>query len=222
MGAVNAGRLASLEQDQAQGIPWGLRQVQPLVEVRIPFFLELMELDNIARGSLDPDLTALEEAARKIAIFEERAIYNGFPGGQIKGLLESVSNKPVDLDKSAENYARNVGEAVKTLKLVGVDGPYALVLGTRAYHALYEVTKGHYPPYRIIHDLIGGEILWSPALDGGVVLSTRGGDFEVTVGQDMSIGYWDHDRKKVEFYITESFTFRVLEPAAAVELKHGA
>jgi hypothetical protein len=36
------------------------------------------------------------------------------------------------------------------------------------------------------------------------------------LGQDFSVGYASHDRDKVELYLTESFTFRVLEPAAAV------
>jgi len=51
------------------------------------------------------------------------------------------------------------------------------------------------------------------------VLSRRGGDFELTVGQDLAIGYKQHDAKDVDLYYTESFTFRVLEPAAAVELR---
>ncbi|HPC23846.1 MAG TPA: family 1 encapsulin nanocompartment shell protein, partial [Phycisphaerae bacterium] len=66
-----------------------------------------------------------------------------------------------------------------------------------------------------------GDILWSPALDGGLLLSKRGGDFEMTVGQDIVIGYAHHDRYKVELYLTESFTFRVLEPLAAVALRAG-
>jgi uncharacterized linocin/CFP29 family protein len=55
-----------------------------------------------------------------------------------------------------------------------------------------------------------------------VLLSVRGGDYQLTVGEDLSIGYALTDRHTVELYLTESFTFRVLEPAAAVHLKHGA
>ena len=39
------------------------------------------------------------------------------------------------------------------------------------------------------------------------------------MGQDLSIGYAVHDREHVELYFTESFTFRVLEATAAVELR---
>jgi uncharacterized linocin/CFP29 family protein len=37
----------------------------------------------------------------------------------------------------------------------------------------------------------------------------------------MSIGYAAHDRESVELYLTESFTFRVLEERAAVFLRRG-
>jgi uncharacterized linocin/CFP29 family protein len=80
--------------------------------------------------------------------------------------------------------------------------------------------KGGYPPHRIVRNLLGdGRITWSPILDGGVLMSARGGDFQLIVGQDIAIGYAGHDRDKVELYFTESFTFRVIEPAAAIELK---
>ncbi len=62
--------------------------------------------------------------------------------------------------------------------------------------------------------------MWAPALRGGaVLLSTRGGDFELTVGQDLAIGYAVNDRNQVELYLTESFTCRVLEEKAAIFLR---
>ncbi|MEZ4309875.1 MAG: family 1 encapsulin nanocompartment shell protein [Polyangiaceae bacterium] len=66
-----------------------------------------------------------------------------------------------------------------------------------------------------MEQIVDGPLVWAPVLDGAVFLSTRGGDFELTVGQDLSIGYASYERSRVELYLTESFTFRVLEPAAA-------
>ncbi len=48
----------------------------------------------------------------------------------------------------------------------------------------------------------------------------RGGDFELTVGGDWSIGYSDHTADVVRLYLQESFTFRVLSPEAAVPLTY--
>jgi uncharacterized linocin/CFP29 family protein len=75
---------------------------------------------------------------------------------------------------------------------------------------------------RIEEAMKDGPLVWAPALDaGGVLVSTRGGDYELTVGQDLSIGYTAHDRTEVELFLTESFTFRVLEAKAAVQLRAG-
>ncbi len=219
LGAANLGRLDIADEEAPGGVAWGMRRVQPLVEVRIPFVLSQMELDNISRGSKDADLAPAEEAARKLVAFEESAIYNGFKPGQIAGLTKSAEHKPLKLPSDAAKVAQTVGEGEKILRQSGIGGPYALVLGTEYFYPLMEAGRSGYPPARIIRDILCGEIWWSPALDGGVLLSTRGGDFELVVGVDISIGYAMHDRDNVELYLTESFTFRVLEPAAVIELR---
>ena len=73
-----------------------------------------------------------------------------------------------------------------------------------------------------MRELIDGPIVWAPAADGAVVMSLRGGDFELTVGQDFSIGYLDHTGTSVLLYLQETFTFRVLSPQAAVPLTYPA
>ena len=50
------------------------------------------------------------------------------------------------------------------------------------------------------------------------MLSLRGGDFVMDVGQDTSMGYLSHDADNVTLYLEESLTFRVLEPDAVVLL----
>ena len=62
------------------------------------------------------------------------------------------------------------------------------------------------------------EIIWAPAIDGAVVLTTRGGDFDLHVGQDISIGYLSHTETVVRLYLQESFTFMLLTAEAAVTL----
>jgi uncharacterized linocin/CFP29 family protein len=51
-----------------------------------------------------------------------------------------------------------------------------------------------------------------------VLLSTRGGDYQLHLGQDTSIGYLSHDTDTIELYLEESLTFRVNTPEAAVNL----
>jgi uncharacterized linocin/CFP29 family protein len=92
----------------------------------------------------------------------------------------------------------------------------------QAYSELVATGDDGYPLRKRIEQIIEAPIVWSPAVKGGaVLLSTRGGDYELVVGQDLSIGYAGSDRKTVELYLTESFTFRVLEDKAAIFLKRG-
>jgi uncharacterized linocin/CFP29 family protein len=75
-----------------------------------------------------------------------------------------------------------------------------------------------YPVFHHIERIADGGIIWAPAIEGGLVLSLRGGDFELTVGQDFSIGYLNHSATTVDLYVQESFTFRTLTTEAAVVL----
>ena len=77
---------------------------------------------------------------------------------------------------------------------------------------------GGYPVLEHLRLIAGGPVLWAPAVDGAVVMSTRGDDYELTVGQDAAIGYAEHDNGRVHLYLEESFTFQVLTPEAAVHL----
>ncbi len=217
--AVNTGRLKISKPDAE--VPWGQREVLPLLEIRIPFTLSQFELDNVTRGAKDVDLDPVEEAATQAARFEDGAILNGFKDGQIKGLADASEHKPIAMPKSAADLPGAVASAVQALVQANISGPYNLVLEPRMYFDLMSQTKGAaYPPHRIIQDLLeGGSVSRSPAIKGGLLASGRGGDFELTVGKDFSVGYASHDREEVEFFLAESFTFRVIEPRSIVPLK---
>ena len=68
-------------------------------------------------------------------------------------------------------------------------------------------------------EMLEGPVVWTPGVRGGVVLSQRGDDFLLEVGQDLSIGYDHHDADSVHLYFEESFVLRIATPEAAVWLK---
>lgn len=212
--AVNLGRLNLGKKASGSGVEWGVRQVQPIVEFRRHFTLNMFEIDNLTRGSKDADIDPLIDAAREAAQFEDTAIFQGFTQGGIEGLMKSSGHKPARLPKDVHEYPKAVSQCVKAMHLANICGPYILILGPDEYFDLIQAGKGGFPPARIIEDITGSETLMCPAIKGGVLVSARGGDFELTVGKDFSIGYWNHSKHEVEFFMTESFTFRVLEPAA--------
>ena len=105
------------------------------------------------------------------------------------------------------------------LRAADIAGPYAIALGSRGFTGVTETTEhGGYPVFEHLGQILGGPVVWAPAVEGAVVLSQRGGDFVLTVGQDFSIGYSSYDAVNVELYLEESITFRINTPEAAVQL----
>jgi uncharacterized linocin/CFP29 family protein len=197
------------------------RQVQPLIELRSPFAISRAELDAIARGALDADLDPVRNAARHLAITEDGAIFEGFQAAQIGGIGQCTPHPPITLSENYAEYPSSVARAVAVLQREGVAGPYAIALGPRCYTGVVETTEhGGYPLLEHLRLILNGPTLWAPAVDGAIVVSTRGGDYEITVGQDPAIGYLSHDAEHVQLYLEESFTFRVLSPEAAVALRY--
>ncbi|MFO7867602.1 MAG: family 1 encapsulin nanocompartment shell protein [Candidatus Aminicenantes bacterium] len=219
-GAVGTGRI-EIADKPAEGVPYGIREVVPLVEIRIPFTLDLREMDSISRGLKDPDLDAVEEVARKAALFEEKAVYYGFKDGNIEGIAEASPLKSQALTRNASEYPEIIEKGVLALEEKGRHSlaPFDLVLGNIPYQTVMIGDERGYPLKKRIQEIIQGELRWSPAVKGGILISRRGGDYLLTVGQDFSIGYTAHTSDEVELYLTESMTFQVFEPAAALEFK---
>ena len=96
------------------------------------------------------------------------------------------------LPADVRQYPDAIAQALSQLRLVGVNGPYAVLLGAEAYTALAETSDHGYPVLEHVKRLVDDEILWAPAIDGAFVLTTRGGDFDLHIGQDVSIGYLSH------------------------------
>lgn len=218
--AVNLGRINLDHVDEPiSGIRWGLRQVQPLLELQVDFTLSMNELEHLQRGVRNPDLAPLETACRQAAHFEETAIYHGLEAAGISGIIPSSPHPPVKCDSLPDGYMECIETAILTLQQEGIGGPYHLVLGTKPFQLLQQGDQRGFPLNQRVGQLLGGSISWSPVINGGLLLSGRGGDFHFTLGQDLSIGYRSYDGEMVNLFITESFAFQVLEPSASVILE---
>jgi uncharacterized linocin/CFP29 family protein len=218
--AANTGRLDLFDDQPVPGVKVGRRVVQPLLEMRIAIRLAIMELDYAERGAQNPDVTPVRDAAEKIARAEDGAIFNGYAKAGIPGIIQSSPHASLIIPSDAARYPQAIVQAKEVLRDAGIDGPYALALGTKAYNEFSQAAPDGYPISRRIEQIVEGPFVWSPSLEGMVLLSVRRGDFVLTVGQDLSIGYAYHEKHEVELYLTESFTFRVLEPQAAIYLRH--
>jgi uncharacterized linocin/CFP29 family protein len=220
LSAVGTGRLHQI-QPPGDGVQAAQREAQALVELRVPFELARRAIDDVELGATDSDWSPVKEAARKIAFAEDRSVFDGYAAAGIGGVRQGSSNPPLTLPSDVRGYPGAVAQAVSQLRLAGVNGPYAVLLGAEAYTAVSGESDEGYPVLRHIQRLVDGEIVWAPAIKGGFLLTTRGGDFQLNIGQDISIGYSSHSRTIVELYLQETFTFRLLTTEAAVVLAPG-
>jgi uncharacterized linocin/CFP29 family protein len=145
-------------------------------------------------------------------------VFDGYAAAGIQGIRQGSSNAAVALPSNAKGYSSTIAQAVSQLRLAGCDGPYALVLGADAYTAAAGGSDEGYPILHHLERVVDGGIIWAPAIQGGFVLTTRGGDFELDIGQDISIGYLSHSSTIVELYFQETFTFRLLTTEASIVL----
>jgi uncharacterized linocin/CFP29 family protein len=213
--ALPLGRLDLPKQQKKGEVEYGVHRVQPLVEARVDFALNIWELDNVARGARDIDFGAMEEAARKIALFEETAVYNGFKPGGIAGMKSAGRYKPLKLTTDAEKIPETISTGITQFVEETVEGPYALIAGPEVWRLISSAGRG-YPLRKRIESLLGGPIVLSPFIEDGFLVSMRGGDLRLVLGQDFSIGYNSHDSKTVRLYFTESFTFQIVDPAVVM------
>jgi uncharacterized linocin/CFP29 family protein len=215
--AVSLGKMDVGKGENKKAVGYGIRKVQPLVESRIIFDLDLWELDNIERGAEGIELENLEEAARKIAQFEEDAIYHGFKDGNIQGIKGSSPYEKLKFGGDAHEFLALISKGITEFVKASVDGPYALVVGPEMWNYIHSQTKG-YPLKRQLEHMLGGKIILNAFLKECYLFSVRGGDMKLYLGQDLSIGYHAHDTEKVQLYFMESFTFRIIDPAVIMEI----
>jgi len=217
LSAVGTGHLRPIAASR-DGIIARQREVKALVELRVPFELDRQMIDDVDRGANDSDWQPAKDAARQIAFAEDSAIFEGYDAAGIVGVRQGTSNPKMTLPDDVRAYPEAISQALSQLRLVGVNGPYSVLFGADAYTALAETSDHGYPVLEHVKRLVKDEIIWAPAIKGAFVLTTRGGDFDFHIGQNVSIGYLSHTDAAVKLYLQETFTFLLLTSEASVAL----
>lgn len=217
LAALGTGHLAQVE-GPVDGVLAHRRETYPVIELRAPFTVRRTEIDDVERGATDADWQPVKDAATAIATAEDRAVFEGADG--IRGIAPASSNAPVPLPDDVRHLPTAVATAITELRLAGVAGPYALLLSADLYTAVNETSDYGYPVRDHVARMLGdGRIVWAPAIEGAILVSERGDDYELQLGQDLSIGYLSHDDAEVRLYLQETLTFRVNTDEASVVIR---
>jgi uncharacterized linocin/CFP29 family protein len=217
LSAIGTGHLRTIGAP-GEGVISRQREAKALVELRVPFDLERQMVDDVERGANDSDWQPAKDAAHKLAFAEDRAIFEGYAAAGIIGVRQGTSNPQKSLPADVRKYPEAFAEALSQLRLVGVNGPYSILLSADAYTELADTSEHGDPVLEHDKRLVEGKIIWAPAIDGAFVVTTRGGDLDLHVGQDASIGYLGHTDTHVRLYLQETFTFLYLTSECSVAL----
>jgi uncharacterized linocin/CFP29 family protein len=217
LAAVPTGQLDPVD-PPAEGVATRLYESRPIVQLRVPFVVDRAQVDSVERGARNADWQPVKDAARQAAFAEDRIVFDGYAAAGIAGIRASSSNPAVALPPDVRDYPNAIAQAATALRLAGVGGPYSLALSADAYTEVTETSNHGYPIHAHISRLLDGDIIWAPAIEGAVLLTTRGGDFELRLGQDLAIGYLGHDSTTIELYFQETLTFLAYTDEAAVVL----
>jgi uncharacterized linocin/CFP29 family protein len=217
--ATNLGRATGVVAAPEPSVTARQRLVLPLAELQAAARLDREELLAATRGALDVDFGPLDAAAAHFAAAENAAVFSGWEAVGITGITVATPYEALVHQGAAAQYADVVSLAVSTLKRGGVDGPYGLAVGPAAWVEVIESSESGYPIQPRLEQILGGPVVWTPGIEGAVVVSLRGGDFLLELGQDVSVGYRSHDVSGVDLYLEESFSFRVATPEAAIAIR---
>ena len=161
------------------GVDAAIRRMQPLAELRTPFELSRRELEAIDRGSRDYDLQVVIDAARQAASAEDAAVFHGYDAAGISGISESTPHEPVVISDDYNQYPGTVARAVATLQNAASGDRSRLRCLALLHTGVIETTEhGGYPVLEHIRLILGGPIVWAPAVDAAIVVSLRGGDHQ--------------------------------------------
>ena len=217
--ATDLGRATAVVDAPQPSVTARTRIVLPLAEVQAAARLDREELLAFSRGALDVDLGPLDDAAAAFAATENAAVLAGWSAVGITGITAASPHTPLVHQGPAAQYADVVSLGVAALKRRGVDGPYGLAVGPAAWVDVIESSDSGYPIQPRLEQILGGPVVWTPGIEGAVLVSLRGGDFLLELGQDVSVGYRAHDATGVDLYLEESFSFRVATPEAAIAIR---
>ena len=190
-------------------------EVVLLAEVRAEFSLPWNAIEVFERGAPHLDTKHAEDAAREVALAEDRLAFYGEPMGS--GFLTSPESPRVKTGQWTEpgRMISDVLKAIEILDTSGVGGPYELVLSPARYFEYLQAEGDHgYPAARQLREVLGAVHRSLVVHNAGAVFSVRGGDFILTMGGDLSVGYRLHDREAVHLFCVETLGTQVVTPEA--------
>ena len=127
LAAVGTGHLRNIEAP-GDGIIARQREVNALVELRVPFDLDRQAIDDVERGADDSDWQPVKDAARQSPLPKTGPFSTATPRPESRASARGPAIRSGTLPADVRDYPDAIAEALSQLRLVGVNGPYSVLL----------------------------------------------------------------------------------------------
>ncbi len=214
--AVATGKLKTLS--SVKELTLSARKPIAMVEIRYDFDLPKSIVEAFKRDKPDFDDTVFKEVTNRFSAVENSLILEGLKEADIEGILSKIPSKPIHA-KHTKGLIDAVALMMVAFKAEFVEGPYKLVLSTATLIKMVAESEGGISVKSRLETLLGADffvVCESIGDDKILALSQRGGDFVLYNGLDVSIGFSEEKADSYALFITESCTFRIISPEAAV------
>ncbi len=189
-----------------------------MVEIQYDFDLPKSVVEAFKRDKPDFDDSIFKHVSNRFSGVENSLILDGVSEAGINGILKKIPRKPIH----AKNTKGLIDAVASMLAAFGgefIQGPYKLVLSTTTLIKMVTESEGGVSVKSRLETLLGADffiVCENIGDDKILALSQRGGDFILYNGLDVSIGYTGEKKESYTLFMSESCTFRILNPEAAI------
>jgi len=214
--AVATGNLKTII--SSEELTLSVRKPIPMVEIRYDFDLPKSIVEAFKRDKPDFDDSVFKKVSNRFSAVENSLILDGVIEADIEGILNNIPRKPIHA-KHTKGLIDAVASMIAAFGAEFVEGPYKLVLSTATLIKMVAESEGGVSVKSRLETLIGPNffvVCENIGDDKILALSQRGGDFILYNGLDVSIGFAEEKEESYTLFISESCTFRIINPEAAV------
>lgn len=214
--AIATGNLKTLT--SSEHLTLSVREPIRMVEIRYDFDLPKSVVEAFKRDKPDFDDSVFKKVSNHFSSVENSLILEGVSEAEIEGILKKIPRKPIHA-KNTKGLIDAVASMIAAFGAEFVEGPYKLVLSTATLIKMVGESEGGVSVKSRIETLLGANffvVCESIGDDKILALSQRGGDFAFYNGLDVSIGFAGEKGDSYALFLTESCTFRIINPEAAL------
>lgn len=192
-------------------------QVRPMIEPRVYFKINKLQMEMVEAGIASADLGPLEEAVTKLAYFEEKLLLEGLDNSMAKGLLTLLANPVIKTDGTPESVISTILKAAVTLRQKNIEGPYRLLVGKDLLAKTAQLVGGT-TLAGLIEEELGQELAVSDYLSGALLLPVGSTDICLHFAKDMTVILEQVDSDNFCFCLTERLNSQIVNPFSAVKI----